>query len=221
MIIVVIPAFNEAATIGGVVRAVKQVCDLCVVVDDCSVDNTSELARSAGAFVLKHEINRGQGAAIETGFSYARTLPVTCVVTFDADGQFDAKDIPRAVQHLLENKADILFGTRLSQYISYVPFLKKFILIPIARVIDRLFGAPQLSDVHNGFRVLNKKALDCINITQDRMAHATEIPQLARQNGLHIVEFPVTVQYSEFGQGLSGGIKIVKDLIIGKIIGDK
>lgn len=218
MVIVVIPAFNEAATIGGVVHAVRQVCDLCVVVDDGSKDDTADIARGAGAVVLSHEINRGQGAAIETGFAYARTLSSTAVVTFDADGQFDPADIPRAVKYLADTQVDIVFGTRFETSSVHVPFVKRFFLVPLAKMIDRLFGAPELSDVHNGFRVLGPKALACIRITQDRMAHASEIPRLAQQYGLRIGQFPVTVRYSEFGQGLFGGVRIVRDLIVGLFV---
>lgn len=217
MTIVVIPAYNEATTIGGVVRAVNEVCDLVVVVDDGSTDNTAGIAKDSGAVVLVHEINRGQGAAIETGFAYARALSAEIVVTFDADGQFDPADIPRAVVYLLESGADVLFGTRQKNQ-AHMPLLKRFLLRPIAKVIDRLFGAPTLSDVHNGFRVLGPKALQSIVITQDRMAHATEIPRLAQVHGLQIVEFPVTVHYSEFGQGVSGGLRIVKDLVVGVFV---
>ncbi len=218
MVIVVIPAYNEAATIGGVVHAVRQVCDLCVVVDDGSKDDTAAIARSAGAVVLSHEINRGQGAAIETGFAYVRTLLPTAVVTFDADGQFDATDIPRAVEYIKQTQSDIVFGTRFATSARAVPVLKRFFLMPLAKAIDRLFGAPELSDVHNGFRVLGPKALACIRITQDRMAHASEIPRLAQQHGLRIGQFPVTVHYTEFGQGVSGGVRIVRDLIVGLFV---
>lgn len=218
MVIVVIAAYNEAKTIGEVVRAVRQVCDLCVVVDDGSIDMTATIARDAGATVLSHEINRGQGAALETGFAYARTLSPDAVVTFDADGQFDAADIPRAIMYMKQTQADIVFGTRFARGSAHVPFFKRTVLVPLARVIDRLFGAPALSDVHNGFRVLSTVALNSIVITQDRMAHATEIPRLAQQSGLRIGEFPVTVRYNEFGQGFSGGVKIVRDLIVGLFV---
>ncbi len=218
MVIVVIAAYNEARTIGQVVRSVQEVCDLCVVVDDGSKDDTANIARTAGAVVLCHEINRGQGAAIETGFAYARTLVSTAVVTFDADGQFDPIDIPRAVEYLRESGADIVFGTRFEKSNAHVPFVKRLLLVPLAKMVDRLFGAPALSDVHNGFRVLTPKALASICITQDRMAHATEIPHLAQQHDLRIAEFPVTVRYNEFGQGLSGGVRIVRDLIVGLFV---
>ncbi len=188
------------------------------MVDDGSKDNTAAIARSAGAVVLSHEINRGQGAAIETGFAYARTLSPTAVVTFDADGQFEVADIPRAVVFLQESGVDVVFGTRFAQGSKHVPFFKRTVLVPLARVIDRLFGAPALSDVHNGFRVFNTVALNSIVITQDRMAHASEIPRLVQQHRLRIGEFPVTVRYSEFGQGFGGGVRVVRDLVVGLFV---
>lgn len=218
MFLAVVPAYNEERRIESVVLGLLPHVDRVCVVDDSSTDATAEYAGRAGAVVLTHCLNRGQGAALETGHAYARSIGAELVLHFDADGQFDPADIAKAKAHLLEHDADILFGSRFLRDSSDIPFLKRAFLLPLARLVNRLSGAPRLSDAHNGFRILTRRALEKIVITQDRMAHATEIPVMAKKYGLRSVEYPVTVRYERFGQGLGGGISIVKDIIAEKLI---
>lgn len=218
MFIAIVPAYNEEKNIGSVVRSLFRHVDQVVVVDDCSRDRTADEAKAAGAVVLVHEINRGQGAALETGHTYARQAGAKYVIHFDGDGQFSVDDIRPALEHLQKHNADILLGSRFLDARSNVPWLKKYFLHPIAKIINRLFGGLYLSDVHNGFRVLSRRALDHIEINQDRMAHATEIPYLVRKHNLAYVEFPVKVTYKEYGQSGLSGIAIVKDLFLDKFI---
>jgi glycosyltransferase involved in cell wall biosynthesis len=218
MIIAIVPAFNEAARIGGVVQSLRTVIDTVIVVDDASRDDTAVRARAAGAVVLRHAINRGQGAAIETGHAYARALNAEYVVHFDGDGQFDVLDILPALGALKAAHADVLFGSRFlsKESLSHVPQFKRRILLPLARYIDRAFGAVPLTDAHNGFRILSQHAVQTIRIRQDRMAHATEIPQQVAAHRLPYIEFPVRVSYHEYGQSSIAGIKIITDLFLNK-----
>jgi len=218
MFIALVPAYNEEKTIGSVVGSLLGYVDEVVVIDDGSRDMTIDRAIEAGATVLVHNINRGQGAALETGHQYARDNQADMVIHFDADGQFDPKEITEARIALQESGADILFGSRFLQKKSSIPFFKKNVLLPIARLVDGVFGSLKLSDAHNGFRMLTKHALSQIYISQDRMAHASEIPQIVLQKKLSYIEYPVTVIYHEYGQSASGGIKILKDLLIAKCI---
>lgn len=226
MVLAIVPAYNEEKTIGSVVRSLLCHVDRVVVVDDGSLDKTGRLAREAGAVVFCHSLNRGQGAALETGHEYARGIGADFVVHFDADGQFDADDIPPALSALQTSGADILFGSRFLRdcnqsnphFNASMPFSKKYIFHPIARVVNKFFSTVHLSDAHNGFRILNRRALDAIRITQDRMAHATEIPVLVKKHKLRHIEFPVKVVYREYGQRASGGVEIVKDLVMGKFM---
>lgn len=218
MFIAIVPAYNEEKNIGSVVRSLFSHVDQVVVVDDCSKDRTVEEAVSAGAIVLAHDINRGQGAAIETGHAYAREAGAEYVIHFDGDGQFSVDDIHPALEHMQKHQADILLGSRFLDKRSNVPFLKKYFLHPIAKIINRFFGGLYLSDVHNGFRILSRYSLNHIHINQDRMAHATEIPYLVRKHNLKYVEFPVHVTYKEFGQSGLSGLHIIRDLIIGRYI---
>lgn len=219
MVLAIVPAYNEAKHIVSVVSDLRTVVDEVVVVNDCSIDDTAALAYHAGATVLSHAINRGAGAALETGHAYARLVGATYVVHFDGDGQFSAQEIHTALATLQKSQVDILFGSRfLLGNGKGLPWSKRYIIHPISRIIDRFFGSVRLTDVHNGFRILTPKALEKIEITQDRMAHASQIPQLVKKHGLTYVEFPITVTYHEYGQTARGGVLILKDLFVDRFL---
>ncbi len=218
MFVAVVPAYNEEKTIGSVARGLFEHTDRVIVIDDGSADDTSCEAQRVGATVLRHEVNRGQGAALETGHEYARQIGADYVLHFDADGQFEPVDIAPALKALQESGADILFGSRFLGKKSNLPLFKRLVILPTAKLLNCLFVGGGLSDAHNGFRILTRRALESIHITQDRMAHATEIVVLAKKNNLKYIEFPVTVRYSEYGQGARGGFQILCDLLLGKFI---
>lgn len=218
MLIAVVPAYNEEKSIGGVIRSLFLHADAIVVVDDGSRDATGAVAQDAGAHVIRHAINRGQGAALATGHAYALENGADYVVHFDADGQFDAEDIRPALSHMQENKADVLLGSRFLDSRSTVPWVKRRIFFPIARMVNGFSGAVPVSDAHNGFRILNRKALESIQITHDGMAHATEILTEIRRHGLEHVEYPVKVVYHEYGRGFGEGVRVVRDLVLGRFI---
>jgi polyprenyl-phospho-N-acetylgalactosaminyl synthase len=212
MFIAIVPAYNEEKRIGSVVRSLFKHVDKVVVVDDCSSDKTKITAKEAGALVLSHSINRGQGASLETGQSYARQIGADYILHFDGDGQLDVNDINPALEKLKKEKADILFGSRFLNKNSNIPVAKKYFIHPLAKIFDRFFTGLRLTDAHNGFRILNNKALNKIQITQDRMAHASEIPRLTKKHNLNYTEFSVHVTYYEFGQNIGGGVNILKDI---------
>lgn len=218
MFVAVVPGYNEAKRIGSVVRDLFNHVDLVIVVDDGSKDNTAQIAREAGAVVLQHRINRGQGASLQTGHEYTLQIGADYVLDFDGDGQFDVLDIQPAMEKIKECKADVLFGSRFLEESSNMPLSKRYLIHPLGKIFNKIFFRVKLSDVHNGFRILNKKALEKIKITQDRMAHATEIPAQVFQSDLKWVEFPVKVLYREYGQSGRGAIQIIKDLIFGKFL---
>lgn len=214
----VIPAWNEAKNIQKVISGVAPYVNEIIVVDDASRDETSRLAQMAGAKVLRHPINRGQGAALQTGNDYALINGADIIVHFDADDQFMATEIKDMTAPLLDDRADIVFGSRFLGKKSNFPFFKKYIIYPLAWIFTRWILGIKLSDPQNGFRALNRRAAEIIRIDNREMAHNSEIQTKAYQSGLRIAEAPITVVYHDFGQKLSGGFKIAKDLLIHKII---
>lgn len=218
-VFIVIPAYNEESSI------IKVLSDLqahnfsnIVVVDDGSEDKTAFTVRQSTAHLLLHGINRGMGAALETGNQYALAHGAEIIVHFDADGQMQAKDINSLIDPILKNEVDVCLGSRFLSKNDEMPWSKKYVIHPISRVINYLFTRVWLTDAHNGFRALSRQAASKIHISQDRMAHNTEIVEKIRKFNLRYYEVPVTIKYFEYGQSLAGGFKVLKDLILGKLI---
>lgn len=218
MFIAIVPAYNEEKRISSVIQSLLSHVDEVVVVDDCSSDETASLAKKTGATVLRHKINLGQGAALETGHAYARERGAQYVLHFDGDGQFSVKDIIPALEKLKQEQADVILGSRFLDNRSRVPWFKRAVLLPAGVCINKLCTGLKLSDAHNGFRILNANALDKIRITYDRMAHATEIISLIKKHNLKHIEFPVQVVYHAYGQGTIAGFRILKDLVFGVFV---
>jgi glycosyltransferase involved in cell wall biosynthesis len=214
----IIPAYNEEKTIGEVIDKVKPLVSQVVVVDDGSRDETKKLAKEKGAVVLSHIINRGQGAALETGNQYALNKEAEIIVHFDADGQFLAEEIKDIILPIIKGEADIVFGSRFLGKKSNLPWFKKYIIIPLAHLANKIFIGATLTDPQNGFRAVSRETAKKITIEQDGMAHNTEIISKSFENNLKIKEIPVTVIYHNFGQRFSGGLKIIKDLILARLI---
>ncbi|TAN32756.1 glycosyltransferase family 2 protein [Patescibacteria group bacterium] len=215
MICIVVPAYNEEKKIGRVVRGLfEHGFENVVVVDDGSDDRTAEEALAAGATVLRHELNRGQGAALQTGNEYALARGAEMAVHFDADAQHNPADIGPATETLRQSGADILLGSRFLDNRSKMPWFKKHVLLPVGRWINYVFTGLKLSDAHNGFRILTRRALEKLNITQDRMAHNTELVAQIKKHGLKHIEFPVEVTYHEYGQRAGDGFKIIGELLL-------
>ncbi|MGE2817611.1 glycosyltransferase family 2 protein [Mycobacterium heidelbergense] len=213
---IVIPAFNEAAVIGEVIGDVRSVFDNVVCVDDGSADDTGEIARRAGAHLVRHPINLGQGAAIQTGVEYARTQPGAGVfATFDADGQHRVKDVAAMVERLRAGDVDVVIGTRFAApQGSRPPFVKRIVLRTAAR-LSRRGRRLGLTDTNNGLRVFNKTVADGLNLTMSGMSHANEFVMLIAENHWRVAELPVEVLYTEYskskGQPLLNGVNIIFD----------
>jgi glycosyltransferase involved in cell wall biosynthesis len=214
---IVVPAFNEAAVIGEVIADVRAVFDHVVCVDDGSRDETGALALRAGAHVVRHPVNLGQGAAIQTGVEYARRQPGAEVfVTFDADGQHRVKDVLRMIDKLTAEDVDIVIGTRFASHgvRSDVPLLKRVVL-RTAVLLSRRSRRLGLSDAHNGLRVFNRKVAEGLDITMSGMGHASEIIAMIDENHWRVTEEPVEILYTDYskskGQPLLNGVNIVFD----------
>jgi glycosyltransferase involved in cell wall biosynthesis len=213
---IVIPAFNEASVIGDVIADVRSVFGNVVCVDDGSRDDTGDRAHRAGAHVVRHPVNLGQGAAIQTGVEYARSRPGANVfATFDADGQHRVKDVVRMIDRLTAEDLDIVIGTRFGDRApERMPKLKR-LLLPIVAKLSPASRKLGLTDAHNGLRVFNRTVADGLNLTMNGMAHASEFVALIVENQWRVAEEPVEILYTDYsmskGQPLVNGVNIIFD----------
>jgi len=213
---IIVPAFNEEQVIGDVVVGLRSVFVNVVCVDDGSRDATAEVALRAGAHVVPHPVNLGQGAAIQTGVEYARRQPgATLFATFDADGQHRVGDVVAMIDRISRGDADIDIGTRFNDAAaSHPPPLKRIVLRAAAWLSpsSRRLG---LTDAHNGLRVFNRTVADHLNLTMSGMSHAGEFIKLIDENHWRVVEMPVEILYTDYslskGQPLLNGVNIVFD----------
>lgn len=214
-IVVVIAAYNEAPVITSVVADIRRASYPAVVVDDGSTDATGEIAARAGAFVVTHPVNLGQGAALQTGLDFALAQGADVIVTFDADGQHRAADIAPLIAALAANKADYALGSRFLGGAVNLP-RKRRLMLAAATWFTRLTTGLDLTDTHNGLRAMTRRGASRIRLKQNRMAHASEILHQIAQGGLAYVEVPVTIEYSAYslgkGQTLSESLAILIDL---------
>jgi len=212
---VVIAAMNEEAVIANVVIEVKRDGWSVVVVDDGSRDATAARARTAGAVVLRHSINLGQGAALQTGIDYAVAHSAELVVTFDADGQHRVSDISRLVAALVEDRADFALGSRFLGHAPNLPPLRRAML-QAATAFTRLTTGLQVTDTHNGLRAMTRRGAGAIRLRQNRMAHASEFLSQIAASGLAYVERPVTIEYTAYslakGQNMRDAVLVLLDL---------
>ena len=213
---VICAAYNEAAMIGRVVSELRRAGYLTVVVDDGSADATGQIAAAAGAHLVTHPLNLGQGAALQTGMDYALSRGAEVLVTFDADGQHRVADIRRLVEALARERADFALGSRFLGEAQDLPPLRRLIL-RAATVFTRLTTGLRLTDSHNGLRALTRQGAAAIRLRQNRMAHASEILAEIARSRLPYVEVPVSIEYTAYslakGQRLSDSVLILLDLL--------
>lgn len=213
----VVPLFNEETVIGDVVRSALTIFPHLVCVDDGSSDESAQRAREAGAAVVDHPINLGQGAALQTGIAYALAQPgAQYFVTFDADGQHRVEDAAAMVEVLRAGEVDVVFGSRFLDDRTDPGFLKKAVL-KTAIAFSNLTSGVHLTDSHNGLRAFNRTAACALDIKQNRMAHASEIVEQVGRLKLRHTEIPVHVLYTEYsrskGQSLLNSVNILTELL--------
>jgi len=221
-VFVVIAAYNEESVIDETILELTRRFEHVVVVDDGSRDRTAERARQSGAEVLRHPINLGQGAALQTGITYALRGGATHVATFDADGQHDPQDLIHMLDVLGRTPGtDIVLGSRFLGTASGLPLHRKIVLKG-ARFFTNLTTGVRLTDAHNGLRLMTAEAAAKIRITQNGMAHASEFIARIRQHRLKYVEVPVHIRYTAYslrkGQRLSSALNIVTDLLASRFM---
>lgn len=218
---VVIPMHNEAGAISTVVTDVRRRFPHVVCVDDGSTDGSAALARAAGATVLRHPSNLGQGAAIETGVRHALGRPdVDYVVTFDADGQHDVDDAAAMVRLALDQDVQVVLGSRFLGAAHGMSTSRHLVLRTAVRFTRSTTGL-RVTDTHNGLRVLRRDAAELLRLRLHGMSHASEILALVARTGLTYAEHPVTIRYTDYsrakGQRGYNALNIVFDLVVNRL----
>lgn len=218
---IVIPAYNEGARLGATLDELVPHYPNIVVVDDGSRDDTHATALARGVWVLRHAINRGQGAALQTGIRFAVQKEANIVVTFDSDGQHDPTDIPAIVAPVAEGTADVTLGSRFLGHTTGMPVSRRIVLI-LAVLFTRVVSRIRVTDTHNGFRAFSRLAAQKVRIRQDRMAHASEILDEIKRLKLRYTEVPVTIRYTAAtlakGQSSWNAVRIAWQFLVGKVV---
>lgn len=219
---VVVPMYNEASVIGDVVHALRASFARVICVDDGSRDTSGVIARQAGADVVTHPVNLGQGAALQTGIRFAlEDQHARFVVTFDADGQHRVDDAARMVEVARDQGVDVVLGSRFAAGGAHsVPRARRAVL-SAGVAFTRATTGLALTDAHNGLRVLSRSAAERIALTHVGMAHASELLSQIARHGLSYVEAPVTIDYTDYsrsrGQSNVNALNILFDLGLARL----
>jgi len=213
-VLVGIPAYNEARSVGSIVLQAKQYCDDVIVVDDGSTDNTARIAELAGAFVIQHDSNRGKGTAIQSILAEARKRTPDVLVLLDADSQHNPDEIPALIRRVSEG-SDVVVGSRQAQRDKTPTYRRvgQMILLRSGRLIAR----HGVSDSESGFRALSAKAIDELELKEKGFAVESEMLARASDKGLEMAEVPISNIYTDDGSTLNPvrhGVEVLNRIII-------
>ncbi|MGP9682723.1 glycosyltransferase family 2 protein [Brachybacterium sp. AOP3-A1-3] len=213
----VVPLFNEGQVVGDVIRDLRTRYPLVVAVDDGSQDDSAAIAARAGAAVVRHPFNMGQGAALKTGIDYALRDPqMRQIVTFDSDGQHQVDDAAAMIAMRDAERVDIVLGSRFLDSRTKPGLLKRIVLRGAVWYTNLTSGV-KLTDAHNGLRVIGREACEKIAIEQNRMAHASEIVEEIGRHKFTVREHPVHILYTDYsrskGQSMLNSVNIVIDML--------
>lgn len=215
----IVPLYNEASVVGGVIEGALTEFAKIVCVNDGSTDDSAAVARKAGAVVVDHPVNLGQGAALQTGMTYALRDPeAKYFVTFDSDGQHQVSDAMAMVEELRQGQVDVVLGSRFLGHPVEAGPLKRIVL-KAAVQFERMTTKLKVTDTHNGLRALNRHACESIQLRQNRMAHGSEFLREIAGHQLRYKEFPVHIIYTDYsrakGQSIWNSVNILYDLVFG------
>jgi polyprenyl-phospho-N-acetylgalactosaminyl synthase len=219
---IIIPAYNESEAISKVLEGLTVLGCPIVVVDDGSLENIKDqVATQKNVFYIRHKVNLGQGAALQTGIDFAVKQGAAYIISFDADGQHAVADIPGMLSPVINGEADIVLASRFLVKGHHNASLLKTIVLKTGRWVNYFFTGLYLSDAHNGLRAMNRLAAITIRITENRMAHATEIIAQIKKHRLRYKEVPANVIYTDYsrhkGQPVLNSLKIFFDLVLQKL----
>jgi len=218
--VLLVPAYNEGPVIGEQLSKARRVFRWVVCVDDGSSDDTGARARAAGALVVTHPINLGQGAALQTAIVYAQRLPVDWFCTFDADGQHRLDDVLAMRELIIQSGVDVVLGSRFLGDARNMPRVRRFVL-RLAVWFTRFTSGVKLTDAHNGLRIFNRHVAQTINLREPGFSHASEFVEKIRTKHYSYLEAPVTVEYSDYskakGQSMLNALNIATDRLTAKV----
>src|SRR4051812_44348031 len=219
---VIVRCFNEAAVVGPVITALREHFPNVVGVDDGSTDASSAVLADAGARVVRHSVNLGAGAALQTGLQYALLdHGAQWFLCFDADGQHRVEDALAMVARVREGGVDVLIGSRFLGHAEGMPLRRKLVL-RAGRTFERLTSGVRLSDGHNGLRVFSRRFAATVHLTMSDMAYASELLGAIARSGLPYAEHPVTIDYSDYslakGQRSINSVNIAVDVWVHQLL---
>lgn len=192
-IVAIIPALNAERTVPRVIEQARQHIEPVVVIDDGSTDRTGDVARAAGAIVLRHEVNRGKGAALKTGFAWARQNGNDGVITLDADGQHLPSEIPKFLRERMAGGEDLIIGGRSHLFAQMLPRRRNANRFS-AWCIAKCSGVP-ITDSQSGFRFYSARLIDGIDLRTDGFDMESEVIVRAGRRGFRIVTIPIELGF--------------------------
>jgi len=216
-ILIILPAYNEASVIGDVLIDIEKqgYSNICLV-NDGSTDNTSEIAAKHNVKILTHPINRGVGAAVQTGITFAKNKNFQYAILIDSDGQHQPEDIENLVRSMQESGADIIIGNRFSNSENIIPKHRK-VFNKIANIFTNFFCEGNYVDTQSGFRLLNRNAIEKLKLTNRGFGFCSEMIIKAEQLELQIEETPIQVLYTKYsmnkGQNLREGVRTARSIL--------
>jgi glycosyltransferase involved in cell wall biosynthesis len=222
-IFLVIPAYNEGRILASTIRGLLPYGYSVVVIDDGSTDGTADILRGLPIHYLRHPVNLGQGAALQTGMDYALAHGAEYLVHFDADGQHPAEGISSLLEPIRRGECDVAVGSRFLdvENVKLIPPGRR-ILLRGAVVISGILTNLWLSDAHNGFRALPRAAAEKIRLRENGFAHATEFLDEVRRARLRVKEVPAAIRYTDYsqakGQPALNSLNILIDVLLRKVL---
>jgi glycosyltransferase involved in cell wall biosynthesis len=218
---VIVRCYNEATVVGDVIRGLKTVFPNVVGVDDGSRDSSAEEMADAGANVVRHAVNLGAGAALQTGLQYALLdHSAGYFLCFDGDGQHRVADASAMIDRIRVEGIDILIGSRFLGRAENMPSSRKA-LLKAGRLFEKLTSRIDLTDAHNGLRVFSRAFATQIDLSMSDMAYASELLGLIARSGLPYAEHPVTIDYTDYsmhkGQRSINSVNIAMDIWMNQV----
>ncbi|MEM9546804.1 MAG: glycosyltransferase family 2 protein [Bacteroidota bacterium] len=216
-ILIILPAYNEASVIENVLLDIKKhgYSNICLV-NDGSTDKTSEIAAKHNVTVLTHPINRGAGAAVQTGITYAKNKNFQYAILIDSDGQHQPEDIKNLVQSMKESGADIIIGNRFHDSENVIP-KHRIVFNKIANIFTNCFCERDYVDTQSGFRLLNRNAIEKLKLRNKGFGFCSEMIIEAEKLDLQIEETPIRVLYTKYsmnkGQNLREGVRTARSIL--------